>query len=307
VPVPKYETVMLPLLQLLDDGSARKFGELVPILEDDFKLTQSERDEMLPSGRITTFRSRMHWAATYLVHAGVLKRPQRGWLQLTPRGTDVLASSPQEISNEFLNQFAEFREWRAKSGVNPPSPDNAKVPAIAGPSELSPEETLESSYQVLRLQLADELLEKLLNASPKFFEQVVVDLLVAMGYGGSRYGVATAIGKSGDEGVDGLIKEDKLGLDVVYIQAKRWQGTVGRPAVQAFAGSLMGMQANKGVLITTAKFSKDAKDYVRLISQRIVLIDGEELADHMIDHDVGVTRATTYVVKKIDSDYFEEA
>jgi restriction system protein len=305
--IPTYETIMLPLLSELADGETRTFGELVPVLESHFLLTESERTEMLPSGRITTFRSRMHWAATYMVHACLLERPQRGRLRLTERGRAVLAGHPAEIDNDFLNQFPEFVEWRAKSGVKPPTLAPSNKAAGVGPGELTPEEILESSYQTLRLQLADELLEKLKNSSPAFFEQVVVDLLVAMGYGGSRPGVAQAIGKSGDGGIDGVIKEDKLGLDVVYIQAKRWQGTVGRPEIQKFAGSLMGMKATKGVFITTGSFSKDAELFARSINQRIVLIDGEELAGYLIDHDVGVTSAATYVVKRIDNDYFDEA
>lgn len=298
---------MLPLLQRLSDGHARKFGDLVLPLEDHFQLSESERAEMLPSGRITTFRSRMHWAATYMAHAEVVKRPNRGWLQITARGRDLLQKNLEDIDNEVLNQFSEFREWREKSGVKlaPSLTSLAKSPGAL--PNLTPEETLETSYQALRRQLAIDLLDKLKESPPAFFEQVVVDLLVAMGYGGSRPGVAMAIGKSGDGGIDGVIKEDKLGLDAVYIQAKRWQGTVGSPEVQKFAGSLMGMKATKGVFLTTGKFSKDAEHYVRSINQRIVLIDGEELAGYMIDHDVGVTTANTYVLKRVDGDYFEES
>ncbi|CAN5518340.1 restriction endonuclease [soil metagenome] len=306
MPIPKYETVMLPLLRMLEDGTARKFGDLVLVLEDQFNLDQTEREQMLPRGRITTFRSRIHWAATYMAQAGIVQRPQRGWLQITQRGTDVLARQPQNIDNEFLNQFPEFRDFRARSGVNVSSAGAVLETPRSSSNELSPEETLESSYQTLRLQLADDLLDRLRNGSPRFFEQVVVDLLVAMGYGGSRPGVAQAIGRTGDGGIDGVINEDKLGLDVVYVQAKRWANPVGSPTVHGFTGSLEGQRANKGVLITTSTFTKDAREFVHMIGKRIVLIDGQELAGYMIDHDVGVTSAAAYVVKRIDGDYFEE-
>ncbi len=304
MPIPKYETVMLPLLQLLSDGQTRKFGEVVPVLEDEFGLTQEEREQLIPSGRMTTFRSRVHWAAFYITRAELLERPQRGFLRITDRGRAVLAGNPAFLDNEFLNQYEEFRAFRERSGVKARLPEGTTE--LSSDSELSPEENLEMSYQTLRIQLADDLLIRLRNGSPKFFEQVVVDLLVAMGYGGSRGGVAKAIGRSGDEGIDGIINEDKLGLDVVYVQAKRWTNPVGRPTVQAFTGSLEGQRANKGVLITTSGFTNEARDFVRIIGKRIVLIDGEELASYMIDHDVGVAAASTYVVKRIDNDYFEE-
>jgi restriction system protein len=255
VAIPKYETVMLPWLQLLHDGSEHKFADLVPVLGSQFDLTSEELEQMLPSGRVTTFRSRVHWAATYMAQAGLIRRPQRGWLQLTDRGKDVLAGHPQSIDNGFLNRYPEFREFRARSSVKPEN--GGEVSQIVAPVgvELSPEESLEQSYRTLRLQLAGDLLEKLRTGSSGFFEQVVVDLLVAMGYGGSRPGVAEAIGKSGDGGIDGIIREDKLGLDVVCAQAKRWNGTVGRPEIQAFAGSLDGRKSRKGVFITTVRRS----------------------------------------------------
>ncbi len=305
--IPSYETIMLPLLTQVADGDTHTFADLVPKLEAYFQLTDSEKSEMLSSGRITTFRSRMHWASTYMAHAGLVERPERGKLRLTDLGKMVLTAHPATINNNFLNQFPAFVEWRAKSGVKPPTTNSVVVPTIGAQNEMTPEEVLEQSHQTLRLQLANDLLDRLRESSPTFFEQVVVDLLVAMGYGGSRSGVATAIGKSGDGGIDGVINEDKLGLDVVYVQAKRWQDSVGRPVVQAFTGSLEGQRASKGVLITTSNFTKEAMEFVKFIGKRIVLIDGQTMAGYMIDHDVGVTRAATYVVKRIDNDYFDEA
>lgn len=297
---------MLPLLSLLDDGQQHKFADLVPVLEGHSELSDSERAEMLPSGRVTTFRSRMHWAATYMAHAGLLQRPHRGWLQLTERGRHVLDERPETIDNKYLNQFREFRDFRRRSGVKLPEKNEPIGPVVQKIEQLSPVDSLVASYRTLRAQLADDLLQRLRTGSPSFFEQVVVDLLVAMGYGGSRPSVAKAIGKSGDEGIDGIINEDKLGLDVVYIQAKRWVSAVGSPVVHAFIGSLEGKKASKGVLITTSTFTKDAQEFVGRIGKRVVLINGEELAEFMIDHDVGVTVADTYIIKRIDSDYFEE-
>lgn len=221
----------------------------------------------------------------------------RGEFQITDAGLDVLSQSPPEINIRYLEQFPEFIEFRSRSEQDDEQADEP---------DQTPEEVLESSYQRLRNELAQDLLERIMDCSPKFFENLVVDLLVAMGYGGSRRDAGQAIGRSGDEGIDGIIKEDRLGLDVVYIQAKRWEGTVGRPVVQAFAGSLEGYRARKGVLITTSRFSQDAIDYVQRIEKRIVLIDGEQLTQLMIDHGIGATEVASYAVKRVDIDYFGE-
>lgn len=220
----------------------------------------------------------------------------RARFRITERGLSVLQNNPTVINNDFLGQFPEFVQFRAIRRTARPADDSEP----AG----TPEETLEASYQNLRGELVQELLERVKGCTPSFFENLVVDLLVAMGYGGSKKDAGQAIGRTRDGGIDGIIKEDKLGLDVVFIQAKRWDGTVGRPVVQAFAGSLEGQRARKGVLITTSQFSPDAVDYVGRIEKKIVLIDGEELCQLMIDHGVGVTEVARYVVKKIDSDYF---
>ena len=300
--VPDFQSFMLPLLKAVSDGKEYNLSEVVDKLAEQFQLSNEDKKELLPSGRKTRVDDRAGWAQTYLRKAGLLERTGRGKFRVTERGLDVLKSNPDKINIKFLRQYPEFVEFQNLSR------QSAKPDAEAENEILdeTPEETLESGYQNLRRNLAQELLDRVKKCSPRFFESLVVDLLVAMGYGGSRKDAGQAVGQSGDDGVDGIIKEDRLGLDVVYIQAKRWEGTVGRPAVQAFAGSLEGQRARKGVLITTSQFSQDAKDYVSRIEKKIVLIDGEQLAQLMIDHGIGVAEVATYTVKKIDLDYFGE-
>ncbi len=297
--VPDYQTLMLPLLRLAGDAQEHTVGEATEALAREFALSEEDRREMLASGTQTKLVNRISWARTYLQKAGLLENTGRARFRITERGLQVLKENPQQITAKYLKRFPEFVEWQQRSH----SPTEPEVSAET-PGQ-TPEEALESSYQSLRKSLAQELLEQIKRATPSFFEKLVVDLLVAMGYGGSRKDAGQAIGRSGDEGIDGVIKEDKLGLDVVYVQAKRWENTIGRPAVQAFAGSLMGQKANKGVFITTSQFSRDALDYVTHIQQKIVLIDGEQLAQLMIDHNIGVTEVATYTIKKVDQDYFE--
>ncbi len=271
------------------------------MLENHFGLTEEERNEILPSGGQKRFDNRIGWARTHLKKAGLIVNPQSGIYQVTPRGKEVLDAKPAKIDLHLLDQFEEHLEFRKRkptvSDINPPENEQAYE---------TPKELLEKAYQTLRNSVAEELLEKTRQASPSFFEKLVVQLLLKMGYGGSRQDAGQAIGRSGDEGVDGIIKEDKLGLDVIYIQAKRWQGTVGRPDVQAFAGSLEGHRARKGVFITTSQFSAEAKDYVSRIEKKIVLIDGQQLSELMIDYDLGVTTEDTYIVRRVDFDYFSE-
>jgi restriction system protein len=261
-------------------------------------LSDEDRSRFLPSGQQTVIANRVGWAKTYLKKAGLLDNPRRGIVRITRPGIDVLARKPGRIDSEFLTQFPVFLEYkeRAKPPDSPPSVLEA----------LTPEESLASSYQSLRSALADELLERVKGCSPGFFERLVVELLVAMGYGGSLADAGQVVGRVGDGGIDGIIKEDKLGLDFVCIQAKRWENTVSRPEVQKFSGSMDGFRASKGVMITTSSFSKDAQQYVETIGRRIVLIDGPKLAELMIDHDIGVTTTRTYRIKRTDADYFEE-
>jgi restriction system protein len=300
--VPDYQSLMLPLLKITADRQEHSLGEVIDILALQFELTDADKQEILPSGRQGKFDNRVGWARTYLKKAGLIESTGRARFCITDRGSEVLRANPVGINTKFLRQFPEFLEFQSVSRQSNKRGDEEEVEE---PSQ-TPEEILESSYQDLRHDLALELLERVKNSLPRFFENLVVDLLVAMGYGGSRADAGQAVGRSGDDGIDGIIKEDKLGLDVVYVQAKRWEATVGRPVVQAFAGSLEGQRARKGVLITTSQFSQDARDYVTRIEKKIVLIDGEQLAQLMIDHNIGVTEVANYVVKKADLDYFGE-
>lgn len=286
------------LLKITSDGKEHGFSEVAEALSLHFKLTSDDRKEMLSSGRQAKFENRVGWAQTYMKKAGLLESPGRGKVRITARGLKVLKEGHTDISAKFLRQFPEFMEFQKTSRQEDGQDEKDEG------TEQTPEESLESSDQSLRRDLGQELLSRVKGCSPRFFEKLVVDLLVAMGYGGSRIDAGQAVGRSGDGGVDGIIKEDKLGLDAVYLQAKRWEGTVGRPTVQEFAGSLDGYRARKGVLITTSGFSKEAKDYVDKIEKKIVLIDGEQLVQLMIDHGVGVGEAATYTVKKVDLDYF---
>lgn len=298
MPIPDYQECMLPIVDLLADGHDHKLRDLTKAVADRFKLTDAERAEMLPSGQQTVISNRVAWAKTYLKKAGLLANPVRGTVRITEEGKTVLGQKPAKIDNELLRKYASFADFYKKT--TPVETEDAHPDTAA-----TPEESLESAYGILHDALADELLDKVKSCSPTFFEHLVVDLLVAMGYGGSLADAGQAIGKSGDGGIDGIIKEDKLGLDVVCLQAKRWDKTVGRPEVQAFAGSMEGMRAKKGVLLTTASFSKEAEEYVNRIERKIVLIDGQMLAELMIEHDIGVATARSYVVKKLDFDYFE--
>lgn len=304
MPVPDYQTLLLPLLKLAGNGAADTLPKAESLLADQFDLSQEERSSRLPSGQQTVLRNRIGWASFYLKNAGLIEKPKRGIFRITSRGKEILASNPQSIDLGYLLQFREFAEFYQKGQTG--SKPNPASPAIA-PETSTPDEVLQSAYETIRNDLASEIIERLLKSSPDFFENVVVELLVAMGYGGSRQDAGERIGKSGDGGIDGIIKEDKLGLDAIYIQAKRWQGNVGRPEIQKFVGALQGQRARKGVFMTTSGFSADAIDYVSRIDVKVVLLDGPQIANLMIDHDVGVSPFTTFVIKKIDSDYFEEA
>ena len=301
--VPGYQTVMLPLLKLAADGQEYRFRDAVEILADELSLTPDERSELLPSGRQSLFSNRVGWASTYLKQAGVLEAPRRGLLRITQRGRDLLKEKPTKIDVSLLERFPEFLEFRGKRRhIN----QSSQPESAAAQSTETPEDALSNAYYSLRAELEAQLLEEIGHASPAFFEQLVVDLLVKMGYGGSHQDAGRAIGRSGDGGIDGIINEDRLGLDVIYIQAKRWESTVGRPEIQKFAGALQGHRARKGVFITTSTFSREALEYAALIESRIILIDGDRLTNLMVDHGVGVSTVGTYEVKRVDSDYFSE-
>jgi len=298
--IPDYQTLMLPLLQLLNDGQEHLLREAVQELANKFNLTDEERSQLLPSGVSTIIGNRVGWARTYLQKAGLIESRKRGCLQLSSRGRSVLKGRPLKIDVEFLRRYPEFIEFQS-SKRNKESVQIESLPS----SEATPEEALDLAYQKLRSDLEAELLERMKSLPPSFFERLVIDVLVKMGYGGSREDAGKAVGRSGDGGIDGIIKEDRLGLDTIYIQAKRWDGSVGRPEIQRFAGALQGNRARKGVFITTSTFTKEAEEFVTTIDTKIVLINGTQLAKLMIDLNVGISTVTSYEIKKIDSDYFD--
>ncbi len=300
--IPDYQTIMLPLLRFLRDGVEHAKREAVESLAKKFKLTEEQRRELLPSGKQPLFGNRVGWARTYLKKAGLIASTRHGYFIITERGREVVSQNPPKIDVKFLEQFPEFIEFREfrKDKVKKPK----KVIPIS--HEINPEELLETAYQELQESLASDLLQAIKQCNPDFFERLVVDVLIKMGYGGSRKEAGQAIGRTGDEGIDGIIKEDKLGLDIIYMQAKRWENTVGRPEVQKFAGALQGQRARKGIFITTSDFSKEALDYVKNIDTKIILIDGQRLPELMIEHNVGVSPVASYEIKKIDTDYFIE-
>lgn len=299
--IPDYQTLMLPLLRYAEDGKEHSFREAVEHLADEFSLTDSERAELLPSGTALLFSNRVGWARTYLKYANLIQPHKRGLFSITAEGKALLAKSPERIDNSTLAQYEAFREWRLRSRDT----ETPAIPAVDKSEEQTPEDAMAAAHASVRKALEAELLEQIKASSPVFFERLVVDLIVAIGYGGSHKDAGRAIGKSGDGGVDGIINEDKLGLDVIYLQAKRWENTVGRPEIQKFAGALQGQRANKGIFITTSNFSREAIDYVNLIATKIILVDGNRLTSLMFDHNVAVTRTGFYEIKKIDSDYFE--
>lgn len=304
--IPDYQTLMLPLLRLAADGQEHRFRDAVEQLVSEARLTDEERAQLLPSGAQPLFDNRVGWARTYLKHAGLLHSPKRGLLQITDTGRALLAENPPRIDVALLDRYEPFREFRSRRREKADvAIDLSTQPSREQSTDETPEDALAAAYVKLRGNIEAELLDQIKAASPAFFERVVIDLLVAMGYGGSRQDAGRAIGRSGDEGIDGIIKEDKLGLDVIYVQAKRWDATVGRPEIQKFAGALQGQRANKGVFITTSQFSRDAEDYAGAITSKIILIGGERLASLMVDHNVGVTPIGVYELKRIDSDYFE--
>jgi restriction system protein len=304
VTIPDYQTVMLPLLRYAADKREHSTREAIEELANHFGLTEDERKELLPSGGQATFDNRVGWARTYMRKAGLLEAPRRGYFQITERGLEVLAKDPEAVNVKFLEQYPEFREFRTRSTT---TREPKKVGTDGTPPERTPREVMEDAYATMRSQMASDLLEQVMRSSPRFFERLVVDLLVNMGYGGTRRDAGEAVGGSGDEGIDGIIKEDRLGLEVVYIQAKRWGNTVHRPEIQKFVGALRGQNARKGVFITTSDYSKGARQFAEGLQDKVVLIDGETLANLMIDHGVGVTLEEAYEIKRVDSDYFNEA
>jgi len=300
MPIPDYQSIMLPLLKFAGDKKEHSIREAIEHIANIFNLSEEEQREVLPSGRQYIIDNRVGWARTYLKKAGLLESTQRSYFKITDLGLEVLQKNPKEINVKFLEQFPQFIEFRKLRKEKKDEEDKEEN------STKTPQEILEDIYQSIQKDLASELLDFVKKSSPRFFEKLVVELLIKMGYGGSLKDAGKVIGQSGDGGIDGIIKEDKLGLDIIYIQAKRWENVVGAKEVRNFVGSLDGQKANKGVFITTSSFTKDALDYIKTISHKVILIDGETLAQLMIENDVGVSKITSYDIKRVDSDYFEE-
>jgi restriction system protein len=301
VPVPDFQSLMRPLLAALEDGHDRTVAELRDRLADHFSLTEVELNELLPSGRVKRFQNRTGWAVEYLYRTGLIERAKRAVYRITDRGRKVLADNRERVDLKVLSQFpelAEFREGKASDE------GRAEVELVSRGDDETPEERIDSAYRELRSALAAELLDQVIDQSAAFFEQLVLDVLHAMGYGGTRDDAAEHLGQSGDEGVDGVIREDRLGLDLIYVQAKKWEDTVGRPEIQKFVGALQGQRASKGVFITTSRFSRDAGEFAQSVTPRVILIDGKELAQLMIEHGVGVSGLRMYELKRLDLDYF---
>lgn len=306
--IPDFQTLMRPIVQLASDGQEHSNQAALDQIASLFGLSEEDLRAQLPSGS-PVFNNRYHWARTHLKQAGLITYPRRGTYQITQRGQTALAERPQRIDMHYLRHFPEYIEFtRPRPSVNGSSGAHPPVVEPLPPDERkTPEELIAEGAAALRQDLAQELLAKVLECSPTFFEGLVVELLVKMGYGGSRVDAGKRVGRSGDSGIDGLINEDRLGLDVVYLQAKRWADKpVGRPDIQQFVGALQGQRARKGVYITTSTFSEEARRYADNIESKIVLIDGQRLAELMIDFDVGVATVSTYQVKRMDSDYFND-
>lgn len=296
--LPTFQDLGLPLLRLAADGKSHRIRDAVDDLGSELGLSPEELNELLPSGQQTRFSNRVNWACTYLKKAGLLHAPKRGHFQITEVGLIELENPPDRLDLAYLKQFKGIKEFRKKR----PSSDEATD------GDGTPDELIARAHQELQENLADELLDQIKTSSPQFFERLVIELLVRMGYGGSLSDAAEAVGKSGDGGIDGIIKEDRLGLDVIYIQAKRWdEASVGRPAIQSFVGAIHGRGASKGVFITTSVFSQHALDYAgALTNPKVILIDGHQLADYMIEHDLGVSTEEVYRIKKVDNDFFDD-
>jgi restriction system protein len=305
--IPDFQAIMLPFMQILSDQQLWMIKDLTERLAGHFSLTAEERHQLLPSGQQAIFTNRVAWAKSHLKNAGLILNPSRGKVTISETGLQTLQQNPVAINCKYLKQFPSYLKFIGAVQSDASSTNDIDNGDIEVEATLTPLELIESSFESLHKATSEELLTKLKTCSPSFFERVVVLLLRAMGYGGVT-GDGSVTGKSGDGGIDGIIREDKLGLDVVCIQAKRYTDTtIGRPIVQQFVGSMDFVQANKGVILTTSQFSKDAYEFVsKIVGKKIVLIDGQKLANFMIEHNVGTTTAKVYELKEVSNDFFEE-
>ena len=303
--IPDYQSLMLPVLIASSKGEVR-IGSVVDELGDQLGLTSDERSELLPSGKQTVFSNRVHWAKSFLSQAHLVEITRRGYFKITPRGETVLTAHPSHIDNKLLNQFEEFRQFKERSGGTGAPEDGAAAPALDTQKQ-TPDETMRLAHRRIESALGQDLLDRVRKAPPDFFERLIVNLLLSMGYGGTADNPGRTLGRSGDDGVDGVIDQDALGLDRVYIQAKRYaaENTIGAGAIRDFFGSLDRHKASKGLFVTTSTFSPSAKETGELLSKRIVLIDGDQLAKLMIRHSVGCRVEDTLYIKKIDEEFFE--
>lgn len=304
MPIPSFEEFMKPLLEFAKDGNEHSLQSAYENLAIELKLTDEQKKEMLPSGTQLTFQNRIGWAKSHLIKAGLLESSRRAYFRITEQGKEELKNDIEVITCQYLYKYPRFKEWIRNSSNKKSDSSDSQISQEQG---RTPIELIENGIEELNQDLAQEVLSQILKCSPGFFEKLVVELLVKMGYGGSRKEAGSVIGKVGDGGIDGIIKEDKLGLDTIYIQAKRWDGnTVGRPEIQKFVGALQGNRARKGIFITTSKYANDALAYVGAIENKVILIDGEMLARLLIEHDLGVNIVSSYQIKRIDTDYFTE-
>jgi restriction system protein len=301
--IPNYQELMLPVLQTLNKKGGLKTTECADNVANLLGLNDQEIAELLPSGKQRTIHNRTGWAAWYMMQAGLISRPKRGWIEITEEGRKLLEENPDHIDRRTLMRYPSFVEKITKSSEDADFSQHESE----GSGEKTPHEKIEAAVAELRTSLVADLRDLLTRVDPYRFEQVVIDLLLALGYGGSRKEAAQVTQKSGDEGIDGVINEDRLGLDVIYVQAKRWAGKVGRPQIQSFAGALAVKKSNKGIFITTGEFHDNALEYTRDVQHKIILIDGRRLAELMIDNNIGISDEYLYRVKKVDSDYFESS
>lgn len=299
MPIPDFQSLMLPLLQYLGDNKEHSNQEILEAMEQYFRLTEQEKAELLPSGKQRIYVNRVAWAKSHLKKAGLIQSPGRGLYAITPRGIEELENAPDKLTITYLLRYPEFQAFREGKAIPSTSPETNN-------ENQTPEELIELGHEKIAQDLRLSLLEQIKSCSPRFFEQLVIDLLLEMGYGGSRKEAGTLTQQGADGGIDGIINEDRLGLDVIYVQAKRWECVVGRPEIQKFSGALLGKRAKKGIFITTSGFTKDAVEYAQSIDSRLVLIDGKKLTELMIECNIGVSISQTYTIKKLDSDYFIE-
>lgn len=300
--VPGFQEMFIHFLRSLADGETRHTSSIRSFVSEEMNLSEEDREEMIPSGQSTRLANRVGWARTHLRKARLIEQVKRGHYRITDAGKALLASPPENLNLHYLDTIPSHKNWfhaskKEKSETGTTGDHEASTP---------PNERIEEAYKELNDELASSLLEAMATMDAYAFEQLVIDVLFAMGYGGSRKEAARVTKKSNDEGIDGVINEDRLGLDVIYVQAKRWQNTIGRKEIQSFVGALAGKQANKGVFITTSDYNQNALEYAAKVSQKIILIDGKRLADLMIEYQIGVSPVRNITIKRLDTDYFED-